>query len=344
LLAGLWIKKSEEIPTAATDGINLFVNEEYFSKLNDKEALGLLLHECYHVIYEHMDRRKSADLDPQIYNYAGDYYINNDLDRMGYQLPQGGLIDHKYNGWSTRKIYDDLWEEQPEIDQNLLDVIMTAPEGMTETEHKEAVTTNIVKAVTQAKLSNDYDSVPGAIARRVEQLLNPKLPWYEILMNYMTEYAKDEYTWTRPNRRFWPDVYLPSMCSENLGQISVGIDVSGSINQEDMDAFMTEIRFIYDFMKPNKLRLMAFDTEVKFDQTFTEGDTLDDISIPGGGGTNIMPLMETLIDDEPEMCIVFSDMEFSNPYLENVITDLFWIRKGEKGVTPSKGVIIDYDN
>jgi predicted metal-dependent peptidase len=342
LLANLKLQTREDIPTAATDGIHLYYNYKFIEGICADETLGLLLHEVMHVALEHTDRRKSADLEPERYNVAGDYVINNDLDRRSYKLPKGGLIDHKYDGWSTREVYDDLPEatEMP----GGMDIILTCPEGMTETEHREHVITNVVKAVTQAKLNNDIGSVPGEILRKVELLLDPVLPWNVILQNYMSEYIKEDYTWKRPNRRYQSeDMYLPSQHSEALTQITAAIDVSGSISDEELKSFMSEIRYIWDVYKPRKLRILGFDTEIHDDMELTEGDMVEDVRLCGGGGTDCSPVVKTLHADEPEVAIIFTDGQFYMPNLKNLISDIIWVLIGDYKFEPSHGEVIRFN-
>ena len=224
----------------------------------------------------------------------------------------------------------------------MLDLIFDPPEGMSKEEHQERVISNVVKAVTQAQLANDPWSIPGEVARQVEKLIDPKLPWHQILQNYMSAYAKEEYTWARPNKRFWPDFYLPSMHSEALNQITVAIDVSGSIMQEDLDAFMAEVRYVFEILKPKKMRILGFDTKIHDDLEFVDGDALEDVSLTGGGGTNCRPVIQTLKKDEPEIALIMSDGEFSMPSFAGISSDVFWIIKGDENWTAPYGQVIYY--
>ena len=52
-------KKSKEIPTAATDGKKVFVNEEFFYSLKSSEQNGLLLQEVLHMALLHFPRMGS---------------------------------------------------------------------------------------------------------------------------------------------------------------------------------------------------------------------------------------------------------------------------------------------
>ena len=344
LIANLKIVFTEDVPTAATDGIHMFFNPQFIEPLDNQEMIGLMLHEAMHSVYEHMSRQTVGKLDKQVWNIAGDYVINNDLDKRGYKLPKEGLIDHKYDGKGTKEIYDILIAEMVEVPPTMmLDLIFDPPEGMSKEEHQERVISNVVKAVTQAQLANDPGSIPGEVARQVEKLIDPKLPWHQILQNYMSAYAKEEYTWARPNKRFWPDFYLPSMHSEALNQITVAIDVSGSIMQEDLDAFMAEVRYVFEILKPKKMRILGFDTKIHDDLEFVDGDALEDVSLTGGGGTNCRPVIQTLKKDEPEIALIMSDGEFSMPSFAGISSDVFWIIKGNESWTTPYGQVIYYD-
>lgn len=63
--------------------------------------------------------------------------------------------------------------------------------------------------------------------------------------------AKDDYSWARPNRMFVAaGAYLPAMYSENMGPIDVVIDTSGSITQELLNEFGSEIKAIVAAVRP----------------------------------------------------------------------------------------------
>lgn len=339
LLAQLQIVWTEKHSTAATDGTRLYLNKDFIESLDLQETIGLLLHETYHVVLDHINRRQSAQLNPKIWNIAGDYVINGLLDHMGYKLPTPRLLDHQYDNLSTRQVYDKIHKKQ-EMQDLPFEMDVMAVDG----DAAEQAVNSVVKAVTQARISGDYGSVPGEVARRVEEILNPKLPWEQILLDYMVTYAREDYTWSRPSKRYWPDMYLPSMHSEALEQITVGIDSSSSIDQRDLDAFMAEVKYIFDVLKPQKLRVMVFDTRVRDDRVFEEGDEISDLTMHGGGGTNIHHLMKAIEKDCPEITLIFTDMEFSMPSMQEIVSDVYWIQIGEYSNKPPKGTVIPYDS
>lgn len=341
LLATLRLVYTTRVPTAAVDGVCLYLNPEFVAKQTVNKLIGLLLHEVLHIAYEHLDRKKAMDLDHERWNIAGDYYINPIILSRGFELPEGGLYEASYVGLSTLQIYNELDDTTLPSNFNM-DIIM--PTDGTGSVDPEEITSNIVKAVTQARLSNEHGSIPGELLRRLDDVLNPKLPWNNILMNYMSAYAKDDYTWSKFNKRFWPSWYLPGMQSEALNQITVAVDVSGSVSNEDLSEFMAEIRYIWDYLKPKSMRLMGFDTKIHDDLEFNEGDSVADISLNGGGGTYVEPVISTVVEDMPEITIIFTDGQFGMPDMSKLATDLFWIIKGNPDFSPGAGEVIHFES
>src|SRR5690606_22199419 len=82
----------------------------------------------------------------------------------------------------------------------------------------------------------------GALARMVNHLLQPQLPWRMLLARYMTATARTDYSYTRPSRREGAAV-LPSLRSSQIDLVVV-LDTSGSIAGAEMDEFLSEVNSI----------------------------------------------------------------------------------------------------
>jgi len=344
LLANLKIKIEPGLGTAATDGVTMWLDPDFIHPQSVKEIIVILLHELGHVIYEHVIIGKAHKLDLYIHNLAGDYYINRWLQLLGYIIPDNWYCDAKYDGWSSMKIYNELMKNKPPPPKSgFMADIRPMPGNMSEQEHRETVTSNIVKAVISAQAAKDYGSIPGDVLRRLDDVLNPKLPWYVILQNYMTDLCKDEYTWRRPNKRFQPDHYLPTLHSEGIKQITAGSDVSASITQENLNEVGSEWRYMWEVLKPERFRLMTFDTKVHLNKVYTEGDQMDNLELKGGGGTNVQPLLDSIQEECPEVAIIFTDGYFQIPDMSRITSDIIWIIKGNPKFTAPKGVVIHYE-
>jgi predicted metal-dependent peptidase len=208
-----------DVATAATNGTYIKFNPEFFMSLDTEEQLFLILHETLHVALLHMLR--AENLDAQKFNMAADYVINDMLILRGYKMPKCGLHDVRYRGMSVRQVYDLL----PDNPSNTGWDDLVAPDGTDGTDGKsaaakaakEAITDIVVRAAIQSKVQGDSaGTIPMDVQVFLDGLLKPKLPTKVILQRYMTAMAKDDYTWRKPNRRYFPKLHLPSLYSESL--------------------------------------------------------------------------------------------------------------------------------
>lgn len=325
-------------PTASTNGLDLKINPDWFmEELTEDERIGLLAHEAWHVAFQHMIRL--GDRDPERWNQAGDHVINLLLLAAGFKLPAGGLWDPQYKDMSTEQVYDLLEQNPQDQAPNFqMDIEIggdggdgdgegnapgMTPEQQAELEHR--ITDILVKATTQSKMSGDAPgTVPGEISVMLDKLLNPKLPWNVILANYMNGLAKDDYSFRRPNRRFMPDHYLPSLYSEGLDDIGVAFDISCSVSDEEFAAEASEVQHIKNKLDPEWVTLVEFDTRIQGVHKLGRDDSVLDIEFHGRGGTSLFPVIEFFDKQPPKVLIVFSDLECA-PIREAPKYPIIWI-------------------
>jgi len=352
LLANLKLIIDESKGTAATDGVHLWMNPHFAAAQSSPKLLGLMLHEVLHCAFQHMDRRITFGLDARIWNIAGDFYINLYLTQLGYSLPPTDCLDYKYAGMGTREIYDELMKDPPPDDDDFeMDIIFAGSgddgdeetEGLSADDIAEQATTNVIKAVMQADLAGHPGSVPGEIRTLLEPLLNPKLPWEVIFQNHMSKHAKDDYDWSRPNKRYMPDFYFPNMKSDALNEIFFARDVSGSMYLHWLEAITSEMQYVWDTLQPLAIRIMDFDVIVHRDETYSKGDTFAPVELFGGGGTEPEPCIQAIREDSPEIAVIFTDGDFYMPDLSNLYTDLVWIIVNNPSFTAPYGTVIHFE-
>jgi hypothetical protein len=58
----------------------------------------------------------------------------------------------------------------------------------------------VAQAVRIAEVRGRSD-LPTGLARAVEEIIQPSVPWPEVLREFLTRTARNEYRWNRPNRR-----------------------------------------------------------------------------------------------------------------------------------------------
>ena len=102
----------------------------------------------------------------------------------------------------------------------------------------------LAQAAAQARAMGDF---PASLERLVEDLLHPKIDWRRLLTRFIQASASCDYAWTPPNRRYvHQGLYLPGMRSDDLPELVVAVDSSGSISARELDQFAAELSSILE--------------------------------------------------------------------------------------------------
>lgn len=340
ILFSLRFSWDETVKTACTNGIELKINPIYFLSLDKEERIFLLAHECYHVAFQHMLRVENRNF--KLWNIATDYVINIMLVDAGMKINPHWLFDEKYRGLSSEEVYailekePDNWPDDPEH--------FTEPDDDTELERIEReVADTIIRAAMAAKSSNQLGTIPGEIELFLDKMLKPKLPWHRILYNILSEYDQTDYSYRRPNRRYLPDYYLPTLYSESMGEFAVAVDISGSAVPH-FKQFISEIYAIHTKLCPTATRVISFDTVIQNEYTIEEAKDIVGLTLTGGGGTDVTPVFEWTKENKPKTLIIFTDGAFD---LENRLIPkgipVFWIIVGKYPFEPKRGKVIRFE-
>jgi len=311
---GLMMKHvfTNAIDTAATDGKRIMFNPSFFSSLSKQERIGVLAHEIMHVALMHMIRLGTRD--HSVYNQAGDFVINDILRNSGYVLPEPHLYDAKYHGWSTEEVYDDLIKDQDAQDQpNTLggDVDFSGDQDEdTQNDIASSVQDTVIKARAQAKMEGGEEAgkIPGEVDRMIDELINPVLDWTQLLARFMDSTAKDDYTWARPNRRYMPNHYMPTMYSESIDHITVAVDTSGSVSEAMLAEILTEVKSIYDTYQPDKMTILDCDYKIHNIHEVDDSTEIMKLKFSGNGGTSFIPPLEYCKEHDTNVLLYFTDL------------------------------------
>lgn len=337
----------EECPTAWTDGKEIGFNPDFFLGLNQDERVLLMLHEALHVAYIHMERLGSRDM--KLWNIAADHAINISLLNLGLKMPEGGHADYRFEGMAAEKIYAILKEEeQKQPGRHSGSGVMEDLKESKET--KEDLTRQVEDILVRASIraqqaGADPGSIPGDIQIILDRLLKPKLPWQKLLLKYFRAYAKSDYSWQKPNRRFLPDFYLPSMHSTSLMDMAVAVDVSGSVTDAEFNRIMSETGGLLRMLKPAKMTLLQFDTAVRNVTPIKDFKKLASVEFKGRGGTRINPVMQWAEENKPKLLLVFSDGEFRQATIDpSRHTDVIWLVYDNPKFTAPFGKVVHYES
>jgi len=319
----------EFIPTAAVDGRNLYYNTQFFNAMNNKEIEFVVAHEILHMVYDHLGRREERD--PMLYNIAADYIVNNLLvrDRIG-EKPKivDCYQDFKYEGWSSEAVYDELFDEAEkngrEYVEALGEMLDEHIDWEKENEEREGkglpkytkeemdqIKDEIKESMLQAAQSAGAGNTPAGIQRMIKEMTEPKMNWRELLRMQIQSTIKNDYTFSRPNRKAWhTGAILPGMNFLDTIDICIGMDLSGSITHQAKD-FLGEVNGIMEEFKDYNIKIWCFDTEVYNEDDFSgdDGRSITDYEPMGGGGTDFMVNWHYMKDRDiqPKKFIMFTD-------------------------------------
>jgi predicted metal-dependent peptidase len=295
------VNADEWCPTAATDGRNFYYNTRFVNMLRPKEIEFLFGHEVLHCVYDHFGRR--GDRDPQLWNIANDYCVNADLvkHRVGEKITSVPCLhDSKYDGKSSEEVYDILYENAEKININdlinkLLDEHMDGDDegaGSGEGDDKDGkgrprlsasdkakIRDEIKEAVLAAAAASDgAGNLPAGVKRIIQDMTEPKMNWRELLRMQLESTIKSDYTWMRGSRRGWHmDAVMPGMKNDQMIDIAISIDASGSMSEAILKDVLSETAGIMEQFPSYRIHVVSFDTEVYNPQQF-DSENLDDIT------------------------------------------------------------------
>ncbi len=361
-LAGILVIGTREIkdnvPTACTNGKNEYYGRAFVESLNDAEFRFLILHENYHKLYRHLTTwRHLYKEDPRRANKACDYVINlklteTDAFKRGWiTMPKHGLLDPQYHNMDAQQVYKMLERDGSDEktggagnSEGFDEHDWEGAQEMT-AEEQDQLAREIDEAIRQgATLAS---KVGSGGSRAFEDVLATQRDWRELLREFVsTTCAGHDYsTWRKPNRRYIGyDMLMPSAISETLGEIVIANDMSGSIDDEFLKSFVSEFIGICEQLKPSKVRILYWDTEVCSEEVYLQ-DELANIAKStkpmGGGGTMVecVPQYMNEHDIKPECVVVLTDGYLGGSWGQWSVPVL-WCIKDNKSAHPSNGVCI----
>jgi len=174
----------------------------------------------------------------------------------------------------------------------------------------------------------------GAMARMVDFLLQPQLPWRMLLARYMTAVARDDYSYTRPSTRRGDPAIYPSLRSAQINLI-IALDISGSVSEREIGEFLAEIDAIKGQIRA-RITLHACDVRLVNDGPWIF-EPWEDLECPrhfeGGGGTDFKPVFEWVqwLDQTPDLLVYFTDAQGDFPTCQPEFPVL-WLVKGKTEV------------
>ncbi len=329
-------------PTTATDARKLYFNPAYVATLDAAQVRFVLAHEALHCALSHFARRGHRD--KRRWDQACDYAINPLLLAEGFRPPDNALYAARFDGMTAEEIYPclDPDDQARPQDRHLYDEPPGSGSGgegqrpppLGESERTRLDVQWRQRLAGAAQQARQAGRLSANLARLVEYLLQPQLPWRALLARYLTGVARDDYSYSRPSQRRGDPALFPSL-RNGQAELCVALDVSGSIGEDEMRAFVTEVDALKGQVRA-RVTLLACDADLAPDCPWVY-EPWEAFELPraftGGGGTRFTPVFDWLARAaaRPDLLIYFTDALGEFPPAAPACPVL-WLVKGREPV------------
>jgi len=283
---------STSIPTAGvrinkeTAQYEMLYNPEFMAKLPDNEKLGVLIHEFYHLVFDHVTERLPPEGMTKMWNVATDLSINglpgviDKIPSIGC-IPGKGPFAHLPPEMSADFYFEEL-KKQKEKDKDKGDKgegegsdgegsgdpfgdSMDDHSGWGEVDEdtkqiaKERLGEILKDAVKEASKSKNWGSVSSSMKKQIMEKLRTWVDWRKMLSYFIKATLRADKTSTirKINKRF-PRIHAGKKV-QRLANIAISIDQSGSVGDDMLAVFFNELNKLADIAT---FTVVPFDTHV----------------------------------------------------------------------------------
>ena len=283
----------------------LLYNPEFFAQLDDKHKLGVLKHEFYHLIFEHVTGRKPADGLKRIDNIAMDLAINchisNELpneanpgpvigkEPMKACIPGEGIFadlpSFKSYEWYLEALKKKQEEGEGEGGQGKPgeggepgdgDPFAGADsfddhdgfgesDGTTQEIAKERLKDTLKKAAEEAEKARNWGTVSSSMRQEILDRIATKIDWRKVLRYFVKTSQRSDKRSTPRRLNKRYPRIHPGKRVRRHAKIAISIDQSGSVDDQMLAAFFSELNKLAEIAE---FTVIPFDTEVAKDKVY----------------------------------------------------------------------------
>lgn len=332
--------KTASITLTETGSILLEVNEDYWKTLSIDLKIGCIKHQILHIVFKHIYAIKKYG-NAKLFHIAADLVVNQYLKST--QLHERAIVldDFPFLNLKIKEsvgyYYKRLQEVYPLNSTTSSSTGDTFEKTTLLEEHKGwsafQQQSGAEKQITAEKLDTyaqmsakrlktiDFGNLPGELISyltEVEKRLNPVVNWKRVLRLYMQNSRKTylKTTLKKPSRRYGT---LPGIKIKQKQKILIAIDTSGSIDENDLSSFFSEVYYVWK-QSPD-IRIVLCDTEIH--EQYPYKGILPAI-VGGGGGTNFNPPIQFSNTYRPDVLLYFTDGHALAPNIKSR-TPIIWI-------------------
>lgn len=256
----------------------MLFNPDFCSSLTDAELKLLLMHEFYHLVFEHVTERLPDEGLTPTWNMAADAAINGEIFPKSptddiknlfdmavlpekLDLPRGHSAEWYFN--AIREMQE---QEKKELNSTPTEGFDdhdgwseegSLPEGIKELA-KQRLKSAMIEA-SQEATSKNWGSISNSIRKDIIDRLTSKVDWRKVLRYFIkTSQRTNKMSSVKRINRRYPYIHAGRK-AHRTSKIAISIDQSGSVSDLMLAAFYTELNKLADIAE---FTVIPFDTEV----------------------------------------------------------------------------------
>jgi len=319
------VVEDASIGTMCTDGRMVYVAPNWVLKNASFGTKFDLLHEWLHIFFNHVARK--GDRDGKVWNEACDMVVVREcctiFTRNGIVVtpPADGVQPADWaKDMTAEQIYDQLvlnssLRPRPKgggETQSASDFIYTPHPQATEDQFKRQFTEELAQAamIQQQVKGKSVEEVYGdIIGNRLGNVLRTRVPWSRLLRgDLISDIGAGFPSYTRPNRKHYPDIILPTRRSRTEKKLFIGIDVSGSVSQSLFQEFKSNV--LPAALRAKSVVVATFDAAVReVVRTSKPREVLNQVKFLTGAHsyTSTRDLFNLIEKENPSALTIFTD-------------------------------------
>ena len=307
---GLKLKLNENIQAFSTSNNTFEYNDDFINTLSDDELIFTLSNASMHYALAYEKRQGSRIT--WLWKLAQDYAINSLLVKNNLTAPL--VVNHniRFDNLNAENIYEILKDEidnKQDLKDNLEHINKDAKNQDTNIdENSDLQNANILQKAKK------YGDLPLDIQIVVPNIHDGQINWKDELYELINHTMKFDYTLIPPNKRYAQyGIALPSL-SGTMIKIVIAIDSSGSIDDNTLDIFLSEVESIMGSFSNYEIDLIIADAKIQSHTILYAGDSISR-SIKGGGGTNFEIVFDYIQDNisAVDLFLYFTDGDGKMP-------------------------------
>ncbi|HBT18562.1 MAG TPA: hypothetical protein DEA52_00745 [Clostridiaceae bacterium] len=324
--------------------IHFLFNPVTFLFLEEREAVAMIKHEILHILLKHHGRERilKNTYRKLAINLAMDIAVNQYINHLPSFVERISSVNMRFDlNLKTNETLEFYTEEihqailaQPKAVEELLDQGKVNYEEVHDrwVESEEEDSDEVQDKLKSTLLLAGRNGIPDEILRIVRGQLKGDIPWTAVLKKAMRTLPKGKKkTVTRVNRRQPERLDLRGELRNHVPDITVAIDISGSIGDASMNEFLKEILTLSRAYSES-IRILECDNEVRRDYKIRSLQDMKPL-LKRRGGTKFSPVFEHIRQENlrQTLLIYFTDgLGEEKLGLRPMHHKTIWVVKGER--------------